>query len=160
MLPHRQVKVPHSYGVLCLHRDAVTVLHTHCSVSWWNVEKCRPVIETELSPLRLSSCVLNAGFIKCNPPTLALNWAACDLKLKRPPVSRYTGGWWDSLDWAFIGVPGILLCSEISGIFIMFVLLVSLISWLLVYCLCCGFAAVFRVFSAVYLWCLCPIIFL
>lgn len=58
-----------------------------------------------------------------------------------------------------LGFPGILLCSEISGIFIMFVLLVSLIR-LLVYCLCCGFGAVFRVFSAVYLWCLCPIIFL
>lgn len=28
-----------------------------------------------------------------------------------------------------LGFPGILLCSEISGIFIMFVLLVSLISW-------------------------------
>lgn len=58
-----------------------------------------------------------------------------------------------------LGFPGILLCSEISAIFLMFVLLVSLIR-LLVYCLCCGFAAVFRVFSAVYLWCLCPIIFL
>lgn len=40
-----------------------------------------------------------------------------------------------------LGFPGILLCSEISAIFLMFVLLVSLIR-LLVYCLCCGFGAV------------------